>query len=56
MPGVSSVEVRGSLTIITTAQAEATLREMLALDQHLHSLEVQSPLLEDAFLALTGSK
>jgi len=27
---------------------------MLALDQELHSLEVQSPDLEAAFLALTG--
>jgi len=28
---------------------------MLALDEQLHSLEVQSPLLEDAFLALTSN-
>jgi len=28
---------------------------MLTLDQQLHSLEVQSPLLEDAFLALTSN-
>jgi ABC-2 type transport system ATP-binding protein len=53
MPGVTHVESANTLTVITTAQPEATLREMLALDQNLHSLEVQSPLLEDAFLALT---
>ena len=53
MPSISSVETLGELTIITSPQPEATLREMLALDQHLHSLEVQSPALEDAFLALT---
>jgi len=55
MPSVSSVENEDALTVITSAQPEATLREMLALDQHLHSLEVQSPALEDAFLALTKS-
>jgi ABC-2 type transport system ATP-binding protein len=55
MPGVSKVETIAALTAITTSQPESTLREMLALDQHLHSLEVQSPLLEDAFLALTAN-
>jgi len=53
MPSVSRVESDGELTVIISAQAESTLREMLALDQNLHSLEVQSPALEDAFLALT---
>jgi ABC-2 type transport system ATP-binding protein len=53
MPGVHSVEAANGLTTLTTSQPEATLREMLALDQTLHSLEVQSPALEDAFLALT---
>lgn len=53
MPFVSHVEAHGDLTVITSARPEATLREMLALDQQLHSLEVQSPALEDAFLALT---
>jgi ABC-2 type transport system ATP-binding protein len=56
MPGVSSVEAHGNLTVIASAQPESTLREMLALDQHLHSLEVQSPALEDAFLALTSAR
>ena len=54
IPGVTSAEANGPLTTITTTQAEATLREMLALDPNLHSLEVQSPALEDAFLALTA--
>ena len=54
IPGVTSAEASGSLTTITSTQAEATLREMLALDPNLHSLEVQSPALEDAFLALTA--
>ena len=55
MPGVTHIELSGALTSITSSQPEATLREMLALDQSLHSLEVQSPLLEDAFLALTAN-
>jgi len=55
MPGVTHIELSGTLTSITSSQPEATLREMLALDQSLHSLEVQSPLLEDAFLALTAN-
>ncbi|MBB5065406.1 ABC transporter ATP-binding protein [Granulicella mallensis] len=54
MPGVSAVEPHGTLTLITSTQPESTLREMLALDLQLHSLEVQSPALEDAFLALTA--
>jgi len=56
MPGVSSVETEASLTIITSTQPEATLREMLALDQNLSALEVASPALEDAFLALTANR
>jgi ABC-2 type transport system ATP-binding protein len=52
--GVTHAEANGTLTSITSTQAEATLREMLALDPNLHSLEVQSPALEDAFLALTA--
>jgi len=55
IPSISTVETLGELTVITSSQPESALREMLALDQHLHSLEVQSPALEDAFLALTKS-
>jgi ABC-2 type transport system ATP-binding protein len=54
-PGVVSAATMDGVTTITTSQPEATLREMLALDQTLHSLEVASPALEDAFLALTSS-
>ena len=56
MPGVSTVELYGKTTVITSTRPESTLREMLALDQQLHSLEVQSPALEDAFLALTADR
>jgi len=54
MPGVTSATVADELTTIMTSQPEAALRELLALDPLLHSLDVQSPRLEDAFLALTG--
>jgi ABC-2 type transport system ATP-binding protein len=55
LPGVSRATQTGGITTLTTAQPEAALREMLALDPHLHSLEVASPALEDAFLALTSN-
>ncbi len=53
--GVNSATVSGGITIVVTTQSEATLRELLALDPSLHSLDVQGPKLEDAFLALTGA-
>jgi ABC-2 type transport system ATP-binding protein len=56
IPGVTSAEVAGSTTTIHSTKPEATLREILALDLALHSIEVQSPALEDAFLALTESR
>jgi len=55
IPGVTSVETSGTITTITSTQPEATLREMLALDQTLSSLEVASPALEDAFLSLNST-
>jgi ABC-2 type transport system ATP-binding protein len=51
--GVTSASLDGNLATINSTQPEATLRELLALDQTLHGLEVQSPALEDAFIALT---
>jgi ABC-2 type transport system ATP-binding protein len=53
--GVTAADTLNGLTTLTSAQPEATLRELLALDQSLHSLEVASPALEDAFLALTSN-
>ncbi len=55
MPGVATVDQTPARTVITTSQPEATLRAMLALDLTLSDLEVVSPALEDAFLALTAS-
>lgn len=54
IPGVTSATVNGETTTVITTQSEATLRELLALDASLHAIDVQSPRLEDAFLALTG--
>jgi len=54
IPGVTSATVNGQFTTILSNQPELTLRELLALDPSLHSIDVQSPKLEDAFLALTG--
>jgi len=55
IPGVTSVLVSDTVTTIHSSQPESTLRELLALDQTLHSLEVKSPALEDAFLSLTSN-
>ncbi len=55
IPGVTTAELTGDHAAIHSTQPERTLRELLALDQNLHSLEVASPALEDAFLALTAN-
>jgi ABC-2 type transport system ATP-binding protein len=55
LSGVTSAELATGLTTISSTQPERTLRELLALDQNLHGLEVASPALEDAFLALTAN-
>lgn len=53
LAGVVRVEAGAERTTIVSTQAEATLRALFPLDPALHALEVQSPALEDAFLALT---
>ena len=53
LPGVSAVTEQRGITIVTAAAAEDVLREMLLRDPTLSDLEVASPALEDAFLALT---
>jgi ABC-2 type transport system ATP-binding protein len=55
IPGVTTAEFSAAVTTIHSTQPEQTLRELLALDESLHSLEVASPALEDAFLALTAN-
>ena len=53
MPGVRRVEHTGTGVTLTVDSAEDVLRMLLARDPALHSLEVSSPALEDAFLELT---
>ena len=54
LAGVERVESDGARVTVTSSAPELTLRELLALDSELRGLEVQSPALEDAFLALTS--
>jgi ABC-2 type transport system ATP-binding protein len=54
LPGVTQANTTAGHTTLVTDKPEAALREMLALDPTLHSLEVIAPALEDAFLALTS--
>lgn len=53
LPGVRRVEHTGAGVTLTVENAESVLRTMLAKDTSLHSLQVTSPALEDAFLQLT---
>jgi ABC-2 type transport system ATP-binding protein len=55
LPTVTGVERSGEATIVTAINAENVVREMLLRDQALSGLEIASPALEDAFLALTKS-
>jgi ABC-2 type transport system ATP-binding protein len=55
LPGVIEANTTAGSANLVTDRPEAALREMLALDTGLHSLEVASPALEDAFLALTSN-
>ena len=55
LPTVTSVERNGEATIVTAVNAENVVREMLLRDESLSGLEIASPALEDAFLALTKS-
>ncbi len=55
LPGVTSVEEGRGSVVVTAIEAEQVVREMLLLDETLSDLEIASPALEDAFLALTKS-
>lgn len=55
LSGVVQSELAGAALTLSTSQPEQALRELLALDADLQSIEVTSPALEDAFLALTSS-
>jgi len=56
MPGVVDAEIIDGIMTVTAGNAEAVLRQMLAWDEELSGLEVVSPGLEDAFLALTQGR
>jgi ABC-2 type transport system ATP-binding protein len=56
VPGVVDVEIADGIMTVTAGNAEAVLRLMLAWDEELSALEVVSPGLEDAFLALTQGR
>jgi ABC-2 type transport system ATP-binding protein len=53
LPGVTSVTFNERGVLLTASDAETVVREMLLRDETLSSLEIASPALEDAFLALT---
>ena len=55
LPTVTRVTAQQDSVCVTAANAEAVIREMLLLDASLSNLEIASPALEDAFLALTSS-
>jgi ABC-2 type transport system ATP-binding protein len=55
LPTVTSVIENSGITTVITQHAEQVIREMLLADPTLNGLEVASPALEDAFLALTKS-
>ncbi|MBB5327149.1 ABC transporter ATP-binding protein [Tunturiibacter gelidoferens] len=53
LTSVTNVEQNGEATTVTATHAENVVREMLRRDETLSGLEIASPALEDAFLALT---
>jgi ABC-2 type transport system ATP-binding protein len=56
LPGVTSVERSSDDVVVMTPRAEEVVREMLLRDETLCNLEIASPALEDAFLALTAAR
>jgi ABC-2 type transport system ATP-binding protein len=56
LPGVLAVEAERGSVVVTAVEAEQVVREMLIRDLALSELEIASPALEDAFLALTSQR
>ncbi len=56
LDSVTNVVQDRDITVVTTVEAEAVVREMLLRDETLSHLEIASPALEDAFLELTSSR
>jgi len=53
LESVTAIERNGDFVTVTAVNAEAVVRAMLLADERLAGLEIASPALEDAFLALT---
>jgi ABC-2 type transport system ATP-binding protein len=53
LDSVTAVKRSGAFVTVTATDAEAVVRAMLFADERLAGLEIASPALEDAFLALT---
>jgi ABC-2 type transport system ATP-binding protein len=56
LPSVTHVAFAEGAVIVTASDAETVVREMLLRDETLNGLEIASPALEDAFLALTQNQ
>jgi ABC-2 type transport system ATP-binding protein len=56
LPSVTAVDEARGMVTVTAVEAERVVREMLLRDETLCDLEIASPALEDAFLALTSEK
>jgi ABC-2 type transport system ATP-binding protein len=56
LPSVTNVEFNEGAVVVTASEVEAVVREMLSRDETLNGLEIASPALEDAFLALTKNQ
>jgi ABC-2 type transport system ATP-binding protein len=56
LPSVTNVAFNEGAVIVTASEAETVVREMLLRDETLSDLEITSPALEDAFLALTRNQ
>jgi ABC-2 type transport system ATP-binding protein len=56
LPSVTHVVFNERAVVVTATDAETVVREMLLRDETLSGLEVASPALEDAFLALTKDR
>jgi ABC-2 type transport system ATP-binding protein len=56
LTSVSNVEFNEGGVVVTATDAETVVRQMLLRDETLSDLEIASPALEDAFLALTKNQ
>jgi ABC-2 type transport system ATP-binding protein len=56
LPSVTNVAFNEGAVVVTASEAETVVREMLLRDETLSDLEIASPALEDAFLALTRNQ